>query len=211
MNTKLTTVLLVLGMAFAIGCRSELDNKPAALVSSAQAAEPAAQKLAPAARVTAIAVDKSSIGWVGAKLTGDHKGGFNAWSGKVHRVGAQVNKVEFEVDTTSVFSDNEKLTGHLKSEDFFDVENHPKANFVSRRIEAKAGQGSTHVVTGDLTLRGITRELSFPATIKTSADQSLRASAEFTFNRLDFDIKYAGMPDDLIKKEVLLKLDFVAP
>lgn len=227
MTKKIAVLFLAAGLAMAAGCKSELDNKTAAKVSESTGEENAAEEKAEEAkadekseeaeaRELAVATDQSSIGWVGAKVTGDHKGGFKKFDGKLVEKGGEVEKVEFTVDTTSVFSDAEKLTGHLKSEDFFHVEKHPEAKFVSKKIvekESKTEDGKTtftHEVTGDFTIRGVTKELTFPANIKV-ADDKVQASTEFTFNRFDFDIVYKGKPDDLIRKEVLLKVDLVAP
>ncbi|QDG53058.1 YceI family protein [Persicimonas caeni] len=227
MSKKIAVLLLAAGMAMAAGCKSETDNKAAAKVSEASAEEKTDEKAEEAKadekadeaksepREVAVATDKSSIGWVGAKVTGDHKGGFKKFEGKLWENEGEVEKVEFTVDTTSVFSDAEKLTGHLKSDDFFHVEKHPEAKFVSKKIVEKKskspdGKEFSHEVTGDFTIRGVTKELTFPANIK-AGDDKLEASTEFTFNRFDFDIVYKGKPDDLIKKEVLLKVDLVAP
>ncbi len=108
------------------------------------------------------------------------------------------------IDTTSIWADNERLTGHLKSADFFDVEKHPKATFESTAIAAN--DDGTYTLTGNLELRGITKQISFPATIEID-DNGFSATAEFALNRMDFDIKYPGKPDDLIRDEVLIKLD----
>jgi polyisoprenoid-binding protein YceI len=223
---------LVAGLAFAAGCKSELDGKTAAKVEEPSAAEEtdeqaeadkAAEEEADAVkpRVVDISVKDSSIGWYAAKVTGDHTGGFEKWDGKITEKDGEVQKLEFTVDTTSVFSDTEKLTGHLKSEDFFHVEKHPEAKFVSKKIVEKAGEvptgldgektfKSTHEVAGDFTIRGVTKQLTFPVAIE-SSEEKISANTEFTFNRFDFDIVYKGKPDDLIKKQVLLKVKLVAP
>src|SRR5690606_18049800 len=110
------------------------------------------------------------------------------------------------IDTASLVADAEKLTGHLKSEDFFDVERFPTARFVSTSIQ-KGGEGeSTHTVTGNLTLRDVTKSIAFPAKIEAEGDE-VEVEAEFAINRRDFGIVYPGMPDDLIKDDVLIKLD----
>jgi polyisoprenoid-binding protein YceI len=233
MTNKAIVMALVAGLAFASGCKSELDGKTAAKVEEPSQAEETDEKAgddeeanaeeaaAEKSRVVDISVEDSSIGWYAAKVTGDHTGGFNKWSGKLTEQGDKVRKLEFTVDTTSVFSDTEKLTGHLKSEDFFHVEKYPEAKFVSRKIVEKAGESptgldgeetfaTTHEVTGDFTIRGVTKQLTFPAAIKASEDK-LEANTEFTFDRFDFDIVYKGKPDDLIRKEVLLKIALVAP
>jgi polyisoprenoid-binding protein YceI len=161
---------------------------------------------AAAARTLKADVAASTIGFVGSKLTGDHTGSFKAFTGETTVEGMTPKSVRFTIETGSVTSDDEKLTGHLKSPDFFDVEKYPKAEFSSTAIAIKsAAGGATHEVTGDLDLHGEKKSITFPATI-TVDDRGAKGTAEFKINRKDFKIVYPGMPDDLIKDEVLLKI-----
>ncbi len=105
----------------------------------------------------------------------------------------------------SLVADQDKLTSHLKSPDFFNVGKYPKATFKSTEIK-EGGEGGTHTVTGDLTLLATTKKITFAATIAV-AEGSATGKAEFKINRQDFGIVYPGKPDDLIKDDVLLKLD----
>jgi len=114
--------------------------------------------------------------------------------------------VHLEIDTTTLWADNEKLTGHLKNPDFFDVQAHPTAEFTSTEI-VPAEQGYT--ITGNLNLHGVTKSISFPATIHIE-DGQITTQAEFSIMRFDFDIKYAGMADDLIRDEVVIQFDVTA-
>ena len=215
---KLTTVLLAVGMLGAAACKSEVDDKPAAAVTEAPAAaekpeKPADENTAPAAQnLKEVPLDATAtkVEWVAAKVTKDHKGGFEAVTGKARydASGALVG-IDAEIDTRSVTSDTEKLTKHLKSPDFFDVEKFPKATFTTTKIEP-GGEGGTHTVTGVLDLHGVKKEISFPATIKTENGVTT-ATSEFTLKRFDFGINYKGAADDLIKDEVLMKLHVVAP
>ncbi len=150
------------------------------------------------------------IEFVGAKVTGDHDGGFKNWSGTA-TLGKDgtLQKLTFEVDTTSIWSDNDKLTEHLKSPDFFDVARYPKATFQSSKIEKIDSDNGTHKVTGVMNLHGVIKKIAFPVTIKSG--KTVTASTEFVINRFDWDITYKGMADDLIKKEVLLKITFNIP
>jgi len=206
-----TRILLAAALLSVAGCKSELDNKPVAKVGEVKTETKAATDVkpdAPAAAARTLKADPaaSSIGFVGAKLTGDHSGSFKTFTGEATVEGTTPKSVKFTIETGSVTSDDEKLTGHLKSPDFFDVEKYPKAEFVSTAIAAKtAAGGSTHEVTGDLSLHGEKKSISFPATI-TVDERSARGTAEFKINRKDFKIVYPGMPDDLIKDEVLLKI-----
>jgi polyisoprenoid-binding protein YceI len=151
--------------------------------------------------------DGSQIAWVGAKVTGKHDGSFGAFRGTVTVPEGDATKasVKVEIDSASLAADDPKLTGHLKSPDFFDVAKFPKATFTSTSIKAGGDKGATHTVTGNLELHGVTKSITFPATIKTSGE-AVDVDAEFAINRKDFGLVYPGKPDDLIKDDVLLKL-----
>ena len=168
MSLRLGTSLASLALLTLLGCsKNPADSAPKAQV--AQAAQPAAAEAAPAGQ-EALRIDPaaSKVGFVGAKVTGSHDGGFKTFSGTVHLdpKTPEASRIEVDIDVASVWTDNERLTGHLKSGDFFLVEEHPTARFVSTAIKpaaAGAAGGATHEVTGNLTLRGQTRTISFPA------------------------------------------------
>jgi polyisoprenoid-binding protein YceI len=185
---------------------------PAATATAAASAAPAATGASAAAgpkESLAIAADGSSVGFVGSKVTGKHEGSFEKFSGTIDLVDGAIekSKVTISIDTESVKTDMEKLTGHLKSGDFFDTAKFPKATFESTEIKA-AGTGFT--VSGNLDLHGVKKAVSFPATI-TVAPDAVTAKAEFAINRKDFGIVYAGKADDLIRDDVLIKLSVKAP
>ncbi|KPK16632.1 MAG: hypothetical protein AMJ62_04595 [Myxococcales bacterium SG8_38] len=157
----------------------------------------------PTSTVLAINPSNSKIQFVGAKVTRSHDGGFTDFAGKVALAEpVESSEIDITIQTASLYADEEKLTKHLKSPDFFDVEKFPTATFRSTEIK-KEGDG--HKITGDLTLHGVTKRVSFPATIKV-ADGAVNANAEFSINRQDFGISYPGMPDDLIRDLVVIKL-----
>jgi len=196
---------LTLG-ALATAC----DNDPSADKVKAVSA-PATAQPAPAAKPGAVKYQfdsqNSSLAFVGAKLTGKHEGSFQTFSGDVQLVdhAPEKSSVKVSVDMASVQVEPAKLEGHLKSPDFFDVAKYPQASVESTAIKAGGAQGATHTVTGNLTLHGVTRSISFPATIQVNGD-SLSVKAEFAINRKDFGIVYPGMPDDLIQDDVLIQL-----
>ncbi len=153
--------------------------------------------------------DATEIEWVGSKVTGSHDGGFKEVTGQiVMPQGADVTdaKINVAIDLTSIWSDNEKLTEHLKSADFFEVESFPKATFTSTSIEESA---DGYKVRGNLDLHGIKKSISFPAAIEVSED-ALTANAEFAMERFDWGIEYKGMADDLIRNEVVVRLNVEA-
>jgi polyisoprenoid-binding protein YceI len=148
--------------------------------------------------------------FTGSKVTGKHEGGFADFTGTIDLVNKkpEESSVSVEIVTASVFADDPDLTGHLKSADFFDVEKFPKASFKSTKISPAASGG--YEVTGDLQLHGQTRPITFPAAI-TVGDDAVTVAADFSINRKDFGIVYAGKADDLIRDGVVIKLDLKTP
>lgn len=208
-------ISLIAAAALTAGCTSEIDGKPKAKVEDVKKpeaptdAKTAAKTDAPAAAERTLKLDKSksSVGFVGAKLTGDHKGSFGEFDGEVVLAGDAPKSLRLTVQTGSVTTDADGLTDHLKKADFFEVEKFPTSTFTASEFVAKAGDnGATHEIGGELELHGIKKAIRFPAKVTTDA-QGARGQAEFTINRKDFKIEYPGKPDDLIKDEVLLKLD----
>ena len=107
-------------------------------------------------------------------------------------------------------TDEDALTAHLKTPDFFDVARYPKATFVSTKIEPGNAGGEAFNVTGNFDLHGVKKSITFPATIQVAPD-SVAVNAEFAINRKDFALVYAGKADDLIRDGVLIKLTVKAP
>ncbi|AGP33303.1 hypothetical protein BE04_27235 [Sorangium cellulosum] len=194
------------------GCEDPTKDKPKATVASAAPAQTQAAAPTGAAETFPIDAAASTVGFVGSKVTGKHEGKFEKVSGSITLAGGKAagGKLSIEADTASVKTDAEKLDGHLKSADFFDVEKFPKASFTSTEIKAGGDNGATHTVTGELDLHGVKKTITFPATISEGAD-AVSGSAEFVINRKDFGIVYPGKQDDLIRDDVLLKLSLKAP
>lgn len=147
--------------------------------------------------------ENTKIQFVGTH-TGDKPdprvGGFGKFSGEavVDSDAKTLQSVTVEIDTTSLFTPIEKLTTHLTSVDFFEVNEYPSAKFESTKIEAEEG-GQT-VVTGNLTLHGETKEISFPATVQIS-DEGLTVHSEFGINRSDFGMSFG--PDKIDDKVMM--------
>jgi polyisoprenoid-binding protein YceI len=199
--------VLVASAFFAFGC----DNEPAAgktKVEAQQAVEVKPQAPSPAATVVLpLNPSVGSVEFIGAKVTDKHEGKFKDFSGTVSLVPGAVEKsqVEVTIDIGSMEIEPVKLRGHLMSPDFFDQAKFPKATFTSTSITADPKAGTTHQITGNLELHGVKKSITFPATISATND-SVSVAAEFAINRKDFDLVYPGMPDDLIKDDVLIKI-----
>ena len=207
----ITSTSLLLGVLLFAACADPSETVPAASIStnsaSASSTTAAADtKPAAGAKAYAITAENSKVEFTGSKVTGKHDGGFKQIQGEVHTTGDTVAHAKVTIDTTSIYSDNDRLTGHLKSPDFFDVQKFPTAVFETTSI---SGTGDNATVKGNLTLHGVTKEISFPAKIEVN-DDAVTVKADFSINRQDFGIKYAGKPDDLIRDGVVLRLDVKA-
>ncbi len=203
---NLTSCGLLFLISF-VGCSNPADSVAPADVSDAQESPAATDGTTDAAKSFVINKD-SKIEFTGSKITGSHSGGFKDFEGSFSAVDGQLVPAgqTIQIDMTSTWSDNEKLTGHLTNEDFFAVEEFPTSTFAITAVEP-ADSGST--VTGNLTLRGVTKSISFPADIQVT-DEVVTMKAEFYIKRFDFDIKYPGRADDLIRDEVVIRLDVTA-
>ncbi|MGB7210199.1 MAG: YceI family protein [Pyrinomonadaceae bacterium] len=216
---KIISLVILSLSVFLTACEDPAANKPKATTSDSSTNKTAnVANVANTGTTSAkseelnITPENSAVTFVGSKVTGKHDGGFKAFTGNINLVNgkAEESTVSVDIDANSVFADDPGLTKHLKSPDFFDVAKFPKATFKSTKIEAGAKAPDTHTVTGDLELHGQTKSITFPATI-TVAEDSATVKAEFSINRKDFGIVYAGKVDDLIRDDVVLKLNVKAP
>jgi len=155
----------------------------------------------------AITPANSKVEFIGSKVTGSHNGSFEKFSGEVDYVNNDPTKshVNVTMDVKSIKTDDPKLTEHLMTPDFFDANKFPEAKFVSTEIKPGGDKGASHTVTGNLTLHGVTKSITFPATIAVTPDAAT-VDANFAINRKDFGINYAGAADNLIRDDVVMKL-----
>ncbi len=208
---KLTNIALIgIGLLTLAACDDPAKGKSKAVTTEATSVASSAVESKAAGSVVKLDFDETSskIEWVGSKVTGKHEGGFRRFRGTVSLVDNDFEKssVTVEIDTDSIYSDSDKLVEHLKSADFFEVGKFPKATFTSTAVKKGGEKGASHTVTGNLTLHGVTKSISFPATIRSGAGGGIEVDAEFSINRKDFGIVYAGKPDDLIRDDVVIKL-----
>ena len=148
--------------------------------------------------------ENTKITFVGMKRNpdGKHTGGFKTVTGtaKVDGTDLTTLKLDASIDVNSIFSDDEKLTGHLKSPDFFDVKNHPKAMFKVTKVE-KAEKGYT--LTGELTMLGKTKPVVMPSTVSVAGD-ALTLKSDFKINRTDWGMTFGK---GKIDEDVALKVE----
>lgn len=161
----------------------------------------------------------SKVEWKGKKLTGEHYGNISLSNGQLLFKGSKLTGGSFTIDMNSItdldLTDaeyNQKLVGHLKSDDFFSVEKFPTSKFDITKVKHKGGD--KYEITGNLTIKGITHPLSFPATV-TNKDGKVRATADLKFDRSKYNVKYGSktffenIGDKIIYDDVELKVDLV--
>jgi polyisoprenoid-binding protein YceI len=215
MRVWFVPVLFLAACAADVGEGKHAAEVKDVVVAPAPAEAPAADpyvvpEVAGAAKLK-VDAGKSKLGALGAKVTAQHPLDFHDFEGVVGLDGEQVSGVGFVAKIATLTTDSDRLTGHLKKEDFLFADKFPVATF--RSTEVKAGSdaaGMTHTVTGELTIRGVTKLVTFPAKIEVAAD-AVKAATEFTIDRQDFGVTYPGKKDDLVQDNVLLRIDFVAP
>jgi polyisoprenoid-binding protein YceI len=141
-------------------------------------------------------VEKSTLTWNGKKVTGEHTGTIKLSNGSLQVNGAKLVGGSFDIDMNSIVCTditdaeyNTKFIGHMKSEDFFNTAKFPTATFKITKVKAKGGQN--YDVTGDLTVKGITKPVTFPVVLKTDGTQA-EATGKITIDRTKYDIKYGS-------------------
>lgn len=202
MMGKGVVITILSGLFLLSACSDPAADKSKAVTGeAAQVSSPAAQ-----GQKYQITPQNSKIEFVGSKVTGKHNGSFGQFTGQVDYAGdPEKSRVNITIDMNSITADDEALTKHLKTADFFDVAKYPQATFVSTAIKAGGESGATHTVTGNLTMHGVTKSITFPATIAVTPDVA-SVDSSFSINRKDFGINYAGAADNLIRDEVVLTL-----
>ena len=165
----------------------------------------------------------STFKWHAKKVTGEHMGTVNFSGGTVQVEKGVLVGGTIEMDMTSIVATDlqgeykGKLEGHLKSEDFFAVEKFNKATLVIKKVEDIKGSktAENYTVTADLTIKGITKEVKFPAIIVVKGN-SVTANADFMIDRTQWDIRYGsksffeGIGDKAIDNEFNIKVRVVA-
>ena len=210
MRKYFAIAMLVTAGLMAQSCASNpADNKTKATVAEAS---PQAASTKPAgAETLTITPENSKVEFVASKVTRTHNGSFKQFSGAIDLANnsAEQSRVTIDIDSASVVTDDDGLTKHLQTPDFFDVAKYPKATFSSTKIEPSTA-GGTHTITGNFSLHGVTKSISFPATIQIAADK-VSVNAEFSINRKDWGLVYPGKADDLIRDGVVIKLSLNVP
>ena len=158
--------------------------------------------------------ENSTIKWIGSKVASSHEGTVNIQKGMLMIDHGTLVGGQFSIDMTSINNTDieseeyrEKLNGHLKNEDFFNVEDFPLATITITR--AAKGEGNSYKIVADLTIKGITHSVTFPAKVEINGLNFL-ATAKIKIDRTKWDIKYGSGSffENLGDKMILDEIEF---
>lgn len=153
----------------------------------------------------------SDVHWWGYKVAkseaSSHDGTVKVKSGDMIMKGNNLVGGNFVLDMTSITSTDltgeyqQKLNGHLKNGDFFEVEKFPTASFKITSVKKNSDKIYNSLVTGNLTVKGKTNTITFPAKIAYSKGVVSLVSDKFSFNRQKFDVAYKSTMQDVFVKD----------
>ncbi|MEM9650183.1 MAG: YceI family protein [Bacteroidota bacterium] len=157
-----------------------------------------------------IDTENSLVNWVGSKPGGEHTGTVQLASGELLVKEENLASGTFVLDMTSITDTDlegekkAKLEGHLKSDDFFGVATHPTSKLVFTKV--KASGKNSYEVTGDLTIKNITKPVTFDVSIYGS-----KATATLKVDRAEYDVRYGSGSffDNLGDKTIYDEFDLV--
>lgn len=154
---------------------------------------------------------KSKIEFSGTHADNPFNGTFGEWTAEVSFDPANLatSKLTATFKPASAKTGNSMYDGTLPQADWFDVKNHPEANFTSTAITAKKDGG--YSASGNLTIRGITKPVTLDFTLSDLNASPVKATGSLTVNRLDFDLgKKSDAPAEWVSKDIVIKLDIAA-
>lgn len=212
---------IILGLSLASIALTSCKNEAKETVETSEAIVVETTKT-PADETYEVNVNNSTIAWEGFEgiklLASEHNGTINLSAGKLFVKDEKVVGGKFNIDMNSIIvldipadnSKNAKLTNHLKDPDFFDTPKFPEANFEIISIEAANTDSS--IVNGNLTIKGISKNISFAALIVKDAN-TIKANAKFYINRKDWGINYRSedsLGDKMIRPEMGIAINLIA-
>jgi len=162
----------------------------------------------------------SKLTWQAKKATGDHNGEVKISNGRFTAENNVLKSGTFDIDLNTITdadltdqASNDKLVSTLKSETFFSTDKFPKASFAI--VSATKTSGNQYDIKGKLTIKGITNDVSFPATLAING-KKLNATAKITVDRTKYDIKFRSknffenLGDKVIYDDFDLNVNLVA-
>ena len=205
MKKSIITVFTIASISVAmVGCK---DKAKEATTSEAEAV------IEEALTSEKYAVDTatSAIEWKGYKPTGSHNGTISIENGIINTSDGAISSGSFLISMSSLkdSGNDAKLEGHLKSADFFDVENHPSSTFEITGVETVEGKT---MLSGNLTIKGIKNNITFPVTVSNDSEIVTLSSETFSIDRTKWDIKFKSktffdeLEDKFINDDIEMKV-----
>jgi polyisoprenoid-binding protein YceI len=224
MKTLKTISMFAFLFAFAIACKSPAGDRATtgeALVASQTENYDS----------YGVVLEESMVEWIGTKPTGQHNGTVMLSDGELKIADNTIVGGTFTINLNSIkvldLTDpemNGRLLGHLKSADFFEVETWPTAEFEIVTVDAigdataqpETGIVPNHTITGNLTMKGVTKAVSFDAAVEMSADRITAKTVRFLIDRTDWGVNYGSnkifdnLKDNFIHDDMALNITLVA-
>jgi polyisoprenoid-binding protein YceI len=200
--------ILFLALAFLVAA---CGGSPEGQAVEAQDAVEIAETTPAAVSTLIVNTDASVINWVGAKIVGgEHQGTLKLADGKLDVQDGKLVGGNFTIDMASMENTDlpedkkAKLVGHLSTGDFFEVETYPKATFVITGVTEAAGEnGATHNITGNLTMKDITKSVTLPANVSMANGGVQATTPQFTIDRTQWNVKYGSTALGVLKDEAI--------
>ena len=220
MKKNIVKGFLALSLIVGLGSCKNNNGHESEAADAKEAAEATSESMEYVVDTTA-----SSISWIGKKPTGEHTGTIKVAEGTFMANDSIIESGNFTIDMMSIEvtdlegDDKKDLEAHLmgtvegKEGDFFNVNEHPEATFEVTGISEKEGKT---MMEGNLTIKGETKNISFPVSINKTNDGYEISSEEFTIDRTNWNVNYGSksvfdsLGDNFIYDDITLKLDIKA-
>ncbi len=205
------------------------NNAPKADVQASEAKEVQTSASSDAV-VYQVATNVSDIRWTGFKTYADasHKGKIMMSDGEIKTQGDEIIAGNFIIDMSTITNEDlpeegnfnqAKLIGHLSSQDFFYVEKYPTSSFTITEVKIAPEDhelGITHMLSGNLEMRGNSKNITVPATIKVMEDELVMTTPEFVIDRTQWEVEalstsIAGLAkENLVDDNIKLQIELTA-
>lgn len=219
MKKNILSLFVIAATLLTVSCKNDKAETPEVQEEAAVATDSASPYV----------VDASSsiIEWVGSKPAGKHNGTIAISNGEVYLNNGKIESGKFTIDMTSITvldlkagDGKEDLEGHLKglgkeedADHFFNTKKYPEGSFEITAVNTVDAQTT---VEGNLTLKGITKPVKFPATITLDGNKMTLSTESFKINRTEWNVNYASksifddLKDKFVDDEIELKVNVTA-
>ena len=211
MKTTLNILVLTLFAVGFLACNGAPEGEQVDAGEKVEKSE-ATKSAAQAGMSYMVNTDASKVNWVGSKLMGkEHTGYINLKSGTLTVNDGNIVDGTFTLDMTSITDTDlapedgkEKLEGHLKSDDFFNVSEYEEGTFEIVEVkQAGDNPDATHQIVGNLTLKGITKSVTIPAKISMTENELTATTPQFTIDRTEWEVMYGSSALGLAKDKII--------